>query len=95
MATYLELANLANDSSFLLRIGYAIGKYAAYIFNESGGTTNHTERRNWALNATANIPLMQSLLVHEICRDSNVVAGLEAVSDVNLQTATETAANNR
>ena len=37
MATYLELANLANDSNFLNRIGYAVGKYAAYIFNEDLG----------------------------------------------------------
>ena len=93
MATYLELANLANDSSFLSRIGYAIGKYAAYIFNEDPASANHAARLNWAIKATANIPLMESLLVRAVCRDTNVVANLGAVADTDLQTATETAAN--
>ena len=36
---------------------------------------------------------MAVVLAQEICRDSNAVAGLSAVTDANLQTATESAAN--
>ena len=36
---------------------------------------------------------MALALVQAICLDSNVVAGLSAVTDADLQTATETAAN--
>ena len=93
MATYLDLANLANDASFLARVGYAIGKYASYIFNEDPGSQNHAARLNWAVKATTNVPAMAATLVPKICQDTNVVAGLAAVTDANLQTATETAAN--
>lgn len=84
---------MANNGAFLARIGFAIGKYAAYIQDEDPGTANHAARRNWQLKAQANIPAMAASLVQAICPDSNVVAGLGAVTDVNLQTATETAAN--
>jgi histone H3/H4 len=93
MATYLDLANLANDGSLLARIGHAIGKYAAYIFNEAPDATDHAKRLNWALKATANPPAMAAALVSSITRDANVVANLAAVEDTDLQTATETAAN--
>lgn len=93
MATYLQLSQLATDSSFLARIGYAVSKYAAYIQNEDAGTTNHAARRNWQLKAQSNLPGMALTLVQAVIQDSNVVANLDAVSDANLQTATETAAN--
>jgi hypothetical protein len=93
MATYLELGNLANDSNFLTRVGYAIGKYAAYIFNEGSGASNRAPRLNWAIKAAASMPLMEAALIGSIIRDSNVVAYLGEVSDADLQTATETAAN--
>src|ERR1035438_3206284 len=93
MSSYFELANLAADASFLARIGYAIGKYASYIFNEDPGSANHAARLNWAIKATTNVPAMAASLVQNICQDVNVVAGLAAVTDANLQTATETAAN--
>jgi len=86
MATYLDLANLANDASFLARIGYAIGKYASYIFQRRSRLANHAARLNWAVKATTNVPAMAATLVPKICQDTNVVAGLAAVTDANLQT---------
>ena len=47
MATYLELSNLATNADFLARIGYAVGKYAAYVQFEDPGTGSHAARRNW------------------------------------------------
>src|SRR3974390_481410 len=93
MASYLALANLATNAEFVTRVGYAIGKYAAYIQNEASNTTNHLARRNWQLKAQANLQQMAIALVGDVCRDSNVTAQLEAVADTDLQTATETAAN--
>jgi hypothetical protein len=93
MATYLDLATLASDQNFLARMAYACGKYAAYIQNEDSGVANHAARHNWQLKAQSSPSQMALALVQAICLDSNVVAGLSAVSDADLQTATETAAN--
>jgi len=93
MATYLELSSLATDASFLARVGYAIGKYAAYIFNEAVDAANHATRLNWAIKAANNTQAMANTLAGAVRRADAVVAGLAGVADADLQTATETAAN--
>src|ERR1019366_575037 len=81
------------DLNFLARISYAVGKYAAYISNEDPGAQNHPARLNWAFKAFQDPLVMARSVVGAVCRDDNVVADLAAVTDQNLQTATETAAN--
>ena len=93
MATYLELSQLANDQSFLARIAYAAGKYAAYITTEAPSAANHAQRLNWALRCQGNPSAMAVSLVAAICRNADVVYGLSAVTDESLQIAVETAAN--
>jgi hypothetical protein len=88
-----ECATAFTSYPLLRHYWYAVNKYAAYIQNEDPGAASHAARRNWQLKAQANIPAMAASLVQAICLDSNVVADLGAVTDVNLQTATETAAN--
>jgi hypothetical protein len=90
---YSSLGALQTDATFAMRVGYAILKYASYISNEDPGTTNHVARHNWALRATSSVVSMRDLLMPAILMDGNVVAGGSAVTDANLQSATETAAN--
>ena len=55
MASYLELAALETNSDFLARVGYAVGKFAAYIQGEDPTTSGHLARRNWQLKARKQI----------------------------------------
>ena len=89
---YIDLQNLSTDAAFIARVTYAINKFSAYIQNEALATPQHTQRLNWTLKAAANLPAMVASLMPSILQDPNVVANLGAVSDQNLQTATETAA---
>lgn len=93
MATYLELATLAGNLEFLARIAYAVGNYAAYIAHEAENAPNHMARWNWSLRASGSPELMARSLAAAVCRDANVMANLAGVTDADLQTAVETAAN--
>lgn len=92
MATYLELATLQGNPDFLARIAYAVGSFAAYVFNEAPEVPNHAARYNWALKAMLDPRATAATLVPEVCRDADVVYGQAAIPDASLQVAVEVAA---
>ena len=82
MATLAEIANLAQDESFISRIAAAVGKAATDVINEDPGTTNHANRLLWAKGAMANIDSVTPAYAWTIVQNATIqTAGVEATDN--------------
>jgi hypothetical protein len=82
MATLAEIANLAQDESFISRIAAAIGKAATDVINEDPGTTNHANRLLWAKAAMADIDGLASEYAWTIVQNATIqTSGVEATDN--------------
>lgn len=91
--TYAQLDALRTDGIFLSRMSYAVAKYALYIVAEAEDAANHLARVNWATVALSDTVAAASRLATKVVQDGQVQTDGSAITDANLQTVVETAAN--
>lgn len=91
--TYEETSSLMNDATFRSRIKVACLIFADYILNETAATTAHNTRVRWATNTMSAPDIAAAAIAPVVVMDPNVQSQGSAISDPDLQTATETALN--
>ncbi len=85
MATYAELADIATNNNLLDKITSAVAIQAEVVRNESGGTTNHTNRMIWAKSAFSDPRSMAQKMTWPI------LAQNQATPKANILAATDAA----
>lgn len=93
MATYAQLATLRNTSAFRDRVELAVVFYARFIIGESPATPLHNTRANWAKSAFQNPSAVAGGLLNAVALDATIASVLDAATDAQMQSATETVIN--
>jgi hypothetical protein len=91
--TYQESADLMRDAVFVSRIKVACLTFANYIMGEAPDVPAHNTRLRWAQNVMQNPDGTASNIAPAVVMDPNVQEQGSAISDPDLQSATETAVN--
>jgi hypothetical protein len=87
--TYEELGALMTNIQFKDRVKVACLNFANTIAGEAPGVTAHNTRYKWAQSAFLNPEGTAQGIQYLVCQDDNVKAEGSAITDVDLQTATE------
>lgn len=89
MATYTELANLANNNTLLDKFTAAIAVQADVIRQEATGVTNHANRLIWAKQAFSDPRSMALKMTWAILAANAAVplASIQSASDATILTA--------
>jgi hypothetical protein len=94
-ATYLQLATIAQSTSFQQRVAFAMNSAAAAVYNEGSGVTNHSARAafaikvgagNYSLPAAALAVITGATIVAEAVNDgsqTNAIADADIQNSVN------------
>lgn len=91
--SYQESAALMNDPVFMSRVKVACLTFAAYIINEATNVPAHNTRMRWAINTVQQPDSAAASIMPSVVMDPNVQSQGSAITDPDLQTATETALN--
>jgi len=91
--SYAESADLMKDAAFISRIKVACLTYASYIYNEASNVAGHSSRLRWAQNTMQAPDVSANAIAPTVVMDPNVQAQGAAITDAELQTAVENAAN--
>ena len=89
--TYDQSAALMKDVTFIGRVKVACLKFAAFILDEAASTPAHNTRFRWAQNAIVDSDAVAQKVTPNVVMDPAVQTNGAAITDANLQTATETA----
>jgi hypothetical protein len=93
MATYIELLDIYNDSTFRQKIAVACVISADTIRTEAAGTANHTTRVAWAKKVYASPTNVANEMIWAVLAQNKAVvkASILAASDASIQTAVDDA----
>jgi len=89
--TYDQSAQLSTDLTFRGRVKIACLNFAKYIANEAPSVPAHNSRYRWAQTCFQNPDMTAGQIQPYVAMQDQVQAQGTAVSDADLQTATETA----
>lgn len=90
---YDDSNSLMNDYSFQGRVKVACLHFAQYIVDEDPITPAHTTRERWARGTFENPKMAADRVTPGVVMEPHVQADGTKVSDVDLQTDTETVVN--
>ena len=91
--SYAESADLMRDAAFISRIKVACLNYSAYIYGEASNTVAHSSRLRWATNVAQAPDVAANNIAPTVTMDPVVQEKGAAITDTELQTAVEAAAN--
>ena len=91
--TYDDSQKLMNDFEFRGRIKVAALHFAAYVLSEATNTPAHNTRYKWAQNTYQQPDMVAQSLHPAVVMEDLVQQNGGAISDVDLQTATESVIN--
>jgi hypothetical protein len=91
--TYEQSSSLMNDAVFRGRVKVACLTYATYISGEAADVPAHATRIKWAQQTMANPEVATTQVTPTVVMDPAVQADGAAITDPNLQSATENAVN--
>ncbi len=88
---YAQLSDLMNDPVFIGRTRIACLHFANYISGEATNVPAHSTRLRWAMGCFQQPTNAAQQVMPALCQDPMVVDQGSAISDPDLQSATETA----
>jgi hypothetical protein len=91
--SYDETASLAQDLAFRGRIKVACLHFAKFILGEAVTVPAHNTRLRWAQRAIQSPDQVAQECQHNVVMEDQVQSAGSAVTDPDLQTATENAVN--
>jgi hypothetical protein len=91
--TYAQTAALMADQAFRDRVKVACLHYATYIVDEASNVPAHNTRYRWAQDCLHSPDTYATEIIPTLAMDAQVQVDGGAITDTNLQTATETAIN--
>jgi hypothetical protein len=89
--TYEQTFELMRDQAFRGRVTVACAKFASYIADEAPSVPAHPTRYKWSMATLVNPESATVQVIPTVVWDAAVQADGDAVTDVALQTAVETA----